>query len=244
MPNCPIEDQLVRCYQLTKMVFFSPIMEEIIYKIAISLPGFLLAIVCHEAAHAWMANRFGDPTARLLGRLSLNPAVHYDLVGTIIFPLIGIAMGGAMFGWAKPVPVDSRHFKNVRSGTFWVSFAGPLANIILMLISAFIFAVIVTKVSPEFSYYNIFSDMVKQSVWINVLLAVFNLIPFPPLDGSKMVSSMLDYNAARRFEELERYSFVFIFILILTPVLSYIMAPAIWVSNLLVNIFIHLLASF
>ncbi len=224
------------------MIYFAP-MEEIIYRIAISLPGFLLAIVCHEAAHAWMANRFGDPTAKSLGRLTLNPVVHYDLVGTVIFPLIGAMMGGAMFGWAKPVPVDSRHFKNVRAGTFWVSFAGPLANIILTLVSAFLFALLVTKVSPSFSFHTIFGDMLKQSIWINVLLAVFNLIPFPPLDGSKMVSALLDYNQARKFEELQRFSFVFIFILILTPVLSYIMAPAIWVSNVLVNVFIHVLAS-
>ncbi|MGZ3790360.1 MAG: site-2 protease family protein [Bacteriovorax sp.] len=227
---------------LIKMLYFAP-MEEIIYRIAISLPGFLLAIVCHEAAHAWMANRFGDPTAKYLGRLSLNPMVHYDLVGTVIFPLIGAVMGGAMFGWAKPVPVDSRRFKNVRAGVFWVSFAGPLANLFLMVLSALLFALLVTKVSPDFSYHTVFSDMLKQSIWINVLLAVFNLIPFPPLDGSKMVSALLDYNQARKFEELQRFSFVFIFILILTPVLSYIMAPAVYVSNVLVNVFIHMLAS-
>ena len=219
-------------------------MEEIIYKIAISLPGFLLAIVCHEAAHAWMANRFGDPTAKFLGRLSLNPAVHYDLVGTVIFPLIGAIMGGAMFGWAKPVPVDSRHFKNVRVGTFWVSFAGPLANIVLVFVSSLLYAFLVTKVSSEFSFHAIFGDMLRQSIMINVLLAAFNLIPFPPLDGSKMVSSFLDYNSARKFEELQRFSFLFIFILILTPVLNYIMMPAFWVSNALVNVFIHLFASF
>jgi Zn-dependent protease len=226
---------------LTKMLSFAP-MEDLIYRIAISLPGFLLAIVCHEAAHAWMAYRFGDTTAKAQGRLSLNPAVHYDLVGTIIFPIIGAVMGGAMFGWAKPVPVDSRRFKNIRSGIFWVSFAGPLANMILMVVSAILFAIMVTKVSPDFSFHQVFSEMLKQSIWINVLLAVFNLIPFPPLDGSKMVSAMLDYNSARKFEELQRFSFVFLFILILTPVLSYIMAPAIWFSNQLVNIFIHLLS--
>lgn len=218
-------------------------MEDLIYRIAISLPGFLLAIVCHEAAHAWMANQFGDPTAKYEGRLSLNPAVHYDLVGTVIFPIIGALMGGAMFGWAKPVPVDSRRFKNIRSGIFWVSFAGPLANIILMVVSAITFAVLVTKVSSSFSFHSVFSEMLKQSIWINVLLAVFNLIPFPPLDGSKMVSAMLDYNSARKFEELQRFSFLFIFVLILTPVLSYIMSPAIWFSNQLVNMFIYLLAS-
>lgn len=218
-------------------------MEDIIYRLAISLPAFLLAIVCHEAAHALMAERFGDPTGRFLGRISLNPAVHYDLFGTVLFPLIGLLMGGVMFGWAKPVPVDSRKFRNVRSGLFWVSFAGPLANIILMLLSAISLALLVTKVSPEFSYYKIFTDMLSTAVTINVLLAVFNLIPFPPLDGSKMVSALLDYENARRFEELQRYSFVFLLVIIFTPVISWIMTPAILASNVIVNLFIHIFAS-
>jgi Zn-dependent protease len=219
-------------------------MEDFIYRVAISLPAFLLAIVCHEAAHAWMAKRFGDTTGEQLGRLSLNPMVHYDLVGTVIFPLIGAALGGVMFGWAKPVPIDSRRFRNIRSGIFWVSFAGPLANIILMLISAILLAFMMTKVSPEFSYYNVFTEMLKSAVTINVLLAVFNLIPFPPLDGSKMVTSMLDYNQARQYEELQRYSFVFLIILIMTPVLNWIMTPALLVSNIIVNVFIHIFGGF
>ena len=195
-----------------------------------------------KPAHAWMAYRFGDNTAKSQGRLTLNPMVHYDLVGTVIFPLIGAVMGGAMFGWAKPVPVDSRRFRNVRAGIFWVSFAGPLANLILMVVSAFLFALLTTKVSPNFSYHTVFSAMLTQSIWINVLLAVFNLIPFPPLDGAKMVTALLDYNQARKFEELQRFSFLFIFILILTPALNYIMAPAVWISDVLIQIFIHLLA--
>ncbi len=149
-----------------------------------------------------------------------------------------------MFGWAKPVPVDSRKFRNVRSGLFWVSFAGPLANIILMLLSAILLALVLTKVSVEFSYFNIIRDMLSTAVTINVLLAVFNLIPFPPLDGSKMVSAVLDYNSARKFEELQRYSFVFLLVILFTPVISWIMAPAIFASNVLVNIFVHLFSAF
>lgn len=213
-----------------------------ISRLAIGLPGFLLAIVFHEAAHAWMASRFGDNTARSMGRLSLNPAVHYDLIGTVIFPLIGALMGGVMFGWAKPVPVDPRQFKNMKSGIFWVSFAGPLANIVLAIVSAALFALLITKVPQDFIFHAQFAEMLRISVMINIVIAVFNLIPFPPLDGSKMVSTFLDYNAARKYEELQRYSFLFIFILWFTPILSYLMMPALMAGHSLVNVFINLLA--
>ena len=213
-----------------------------ISNLAIGLPGFLMAIVFHEAAHAWMAMRFGDYTARSLGRLSLNPAVHYDPVGTVIFPLIGALMGGIMFGWAKPVPVDPRQFKNVKAGIFWVSFAGPLANIILAIICAFGFALMVTQVPQDFLFHSQFTEMLRLAVMINIVIAVFNLIPFPPLDGSKMVSTFLDYNAARKYEELQRYSFLFIFVLWFTPILRIVMTPALVAGNGLVNVFIRLLA--
>lgn len=216
--------------------------DDLILRIATMVPGFLLGIVCHEAAHAYVATRLGDPTARQQGRLSLNPAVHYDPIGTVVFPLIGASIGGMMFGWAKPVPVDARYFKNVRQGIFWVSFAGPLANIFLATVFAFLLAVMIVFVPQTFGMYEILFMMVRSAVMINIILAVFNLIPFPPLDGSKMVSTFLDYEQARRYEELQRYSFLFIVVLIMTPVFSYIVTPAFVVGQGVITLFIRMLS--
>lgn len=217
-------------------------MQDFISNIAISLPAFLFAIVFHEWAHAFVALKFGDNTAKMAGRLTFDPIAHADPIGTLLFPLIGAAAGGVLFGWAKPVPVDPRRFTKVKSGIFWVSFAGPLANIILAILSSFLYAVIITKVPQSFSFYTIIVKMVNASILINMVLAVFNLIPFPPLDGSKMVSSFLDYEAARKYEDLSRYSLVFIAILWFTNIFSYIMLPASIMMNFCVQIFISLLA--
>lgn len=214
---------------------------DFILRLATSLPGFLFAIVFHEAAHAWMANKYGDNTAKSMGRLSLNPLVHYDPIGTVLFPLIGALAGGVMFGWAKPVPVDTRRFKNVRSGIFWVSFAGPGANILLAIISAFLLASTHLYVSHQFEFYEVMIQMLRSSMLINIVLAVFNLIPFPPLDGSKMVSSMLDYEAARKYEDLQRFSFVFILILWFTPIFTYLVSPAIFLGNYMLRMFLQIL---
>jgi Zn-dependent protease len=209
--------------------------------ISLSLPGFLLAIVFHEAGHAWMAKKFGDTTAESMGRLSLNPAVHYDLVGTIIFPIFGVLIGGIPFGWAKPVPVDPRRFSKMKAGMFWVSFAGPLANIILAIVSSIIFAVLYTQVPSSFYLRGPFIQMAEKSVLINIILAVFNLIPFPPLDGSKMVAPFLNYEMARKYEELQRFSFVFILLLWFTNIFSYIISPALFAGYLLINSLVGLM---
>lgn len=213
----------------------------ILLNIAMGFPGFLLAIVAHEAAHAYMALKFGDNTAQSAGRLSLNPSVHADILGTYIFPLIGAAMGGTMFGWAKPVPVDVRRFKNVRAGMFWVSFAGPLMNIILGTVSALAIAVIYTQVNPEFYFFKPFIQMLQHSVMINFVLAAFNLIPLPPLDGSKMVTSFLNYNAMRKYESLANYSFFIFIFFMFTNVLSYLLSPAVSFGQSLIYYFLHLL---
>lgn len=216
--------------------------EDLIYRICIAAPGFLLAISVHEYSHALAALRFGDPTAKNHGRLSINPAVHYDLFGTIILPMILAAIGMGIFGYAKPVPIDTRYFKNIRKAVFWVSFAGPLSNIALMIISAFLLTVVVTQVPPDFYLYDPFTQMLKSSVLINIVLAVFNLIPFPPLDGSRMLSSFLSYDQQRKYENLERFSFIFFIVLWQTNLLSYLMRPALGMGSGLINFFIHVVS--
>lgn len=217
-----------------------------LFNIAESLPGFLLAIVTHEAAHAWMAFKFGDPTAKNQGRLTLNPAAHYDPWGTIFFPLLGAFANFPLFGWARPVPIEIRNFKKIRQGIFWVSFAGPLSNLILGTISALLLALIVTKVSTDWAYFSIAIGMLRYSVFINFMLAFFNLIPLPPLDGSKMISSFLKGRALYKFESFAQYTpMVFIVVMALSfmgiHTLGYVLLPAQNLANYIMFSFVGLL---
>lgn len=217
-----------------------------IFNLAQSLPGFLLAIVVHEYAHGFMAKKFGDDTAEREGRLTLNPVAHFDPFGSLIFPLICVSLGGAVFGWAKPVPVDVRRFKNFRKGVFWVSFAGPLSNFILGTASAFLFAVVATTMDQGFTYYEIVLRMLKYSILINFVLGTFNLIPLPPLDGSRMVASFLQGNALRKYEELARFTpFIFLGIFALSMMgfstLGRVIMPVVDFGNKLTMYFLYLL---
>ena len=224
-------------------------MNSIIFNIAQALPGFLLAIVAHEAAHAWMANRFGDATAKAAGRLTLNPVAHYDMWGTIMFPLLSAFTGFAIIGWARPVPINTRNFTKIRSGIFWVSFAGPLANLIIGTISAFLVAFAAIRVPASFAYYSVILGMLKYSVFINFILAFFNLIPIPPHDGSKMVSAFLRGQAAMKYDALAAYSpMIFMAVLILSimgiSTLGYILMPAQALGQELILWFYTLLGPF
>ncbi len=218
-------------------------LNSLLFNIAQSLPGFLFAIVVHEAAHAWMANKFGDPTAKNQGRLTLNPVAHYDPWGTIFFPLLAAFTSFAMIGWARPVPVEVRNFKKIRQGMFWVSFAGPLSNLIVGTISALLLAILATQVSPTWEFYSVFIHILRYSVFINFILAFFNLIPLPPLDGSKMVSSFLKGQALYKYEGFARYTpMIFIGIMFLSfmgiHTIGYLLAPAQDLANFLMFYFL------
>jgi Zn-dependent protease len=205
---------------------------EIIQRVVTFMPAFLLALVVHEYAHAWMAYRWGDQTSEWSGRLTLNPVAHMDPFGTIAFPLLSIVMGSSIFfGWAKPVPIDPSRFRNYRKGLFWVSFAGPLSNILLGFFTAFAlvgFRILV----PQGVGLREFGDASLQGLLlINFALAIFNLIPIPPLDGSNIVMSFLNHSAARKFAEFQQYSFFLLLFLMFSGALRVIGVPIMYLAN-------------
>lgn len=196
-----------------------------ILQFIILAPPILLAITFHEFSHGMAAYRLGDPTAKMAGRLSLNPLRHLDVMGTLVFFIT------RMVGWAKPVPVDPRYFKNPHRDMFWVALAGPASNILLAAISAFIFSFLKGMISySEFSLRVLLPIvlMIKISIQINIGLAVFNLIPVPPLDGGRILTGILPPRQAMRFAQVERYGAPILLILIfLTPFDSYVIYPII-----------------
>ena len=177
----------------------------------------------HEAAHAWTANRLGDPTARMLGRLTLNPAVHVDLIGTILFPLLALMTGIPLIGWAKPVPVDMRHLQHPRRDFAIVAAAGPISNLILAGAGALIFQVWnadAANVTRE-----LLANALLLFVVVNVLLAVFNMIPVPPLDGGNVLMGILPESGALAIEKLRPWGFLLLYVLMLSGALSAITFP-------------------
>jgi Zn-dependent protease len=209
----------------------------IIQRIVTFMPAFLIALVVHEYAHAWMAYRFGDQTSEWSGRLTLNPMAHIDPFGTIAFPLLAIVTNsGLFFGWAKPVPIDSARFTHYRRGLFWVSFAGPLSNILLGFFSAFAFVGFKLFVPDVAGVQDFFGAMLQELILINFSLAIFNLIPIPPLDGSNIVLSFLNRDAARKFMEFQQYSFFLLLFLMFTNVFSIIGVPILYLTNFSVGL--------
>ena len=207
----------------------------------------LFAISVHESAHAWMANRLGDPTAKMLGRISLNPLVHIDLFGTILLPAMLILAGFAPFGYAKPTPVDNRNFRHVVRDDILTAVAGPASNFLTAFMAVLILAVMFHR-NPEplvraalgSSDASPLAVLFWQAIQINVILAVFNLIPLPPLDGSHVIRHFLSYETLKVYDRVGYFGlFILMFVLPLLrlPVLSFVISPFLSVfQNLLFNL--------
>ena len=204
--------------------------ENILFKLSIMLVPGLLAITCHEVAHGYVAWRYGDPTAKMLGRLTLNPLKHIDIFGTLMLVIVGI-------GWAKPVPVVMENLRNPKKDMIWVSIAGPVTNILLALASALLLRAVLL-VPPDVGISFVLrpvSYMAAFSVYINLLLAFFNMIPIPPLDGGRVLMGLLPYRQAASLSRLEPYGMIIIILLVFfTPVFSVVLRP-------LIDFFTHLL---
>ncbi|MCC7241053.1 MAG: site-2 protease family protein [Acidobacteria bacterium] len=177
----------------------------------------------HEAAHAWVASLLGDPTAKRLGRLTLNPVAHVDLVGTLIFPLVAISTGLPLIGWAKPVPVDFRHLKDPRRDFAMVAAAGPLSNLVMAVVGAAAFSLLGGLEVAGGG--QMLPRVVLQFVVLNVLLAVFNMVPVPPLDGGNVLMGLLPASGAAVMDRIRPYGFLVLYALMLTGVLAAIMRP-------------------
>ena len=212
-------------------------MMESILTFAIYAIPMIFAITMHEAAHGWMARRYGDNTAWMLGRVTLNPIPHVDLVGTILVPgalLLSSAltgMGGMLIGWAKPVPVNTRYLNPWRQGMFMVSLAGPASN----LIQAFIWLALL-KVFVIMGFHSmVLLQIAVAGVMVNFYLMAFNLLPLPPLDGGRILTMVLPYTAARRFAELENHGMIILVVLLLSGLMSYWMSPFVSLARSMIH---------
>ena len=198
-----------------------------IQRFLILIPPILFAVTIHEVAHGWVAWRLGDPTAKIMGRLTLNPVRHLDPFGTLVFFLT------QTIGWAKPVPVNPMNLQNPKQDMVWVSLAGPLSNLVMAALSAFFVRSLIRPLSllvPD----AILTPIVYMgilSVQLNIGLAVFNLIPIPPLDGSKVLIGLLPKDLAYRFAALERWGFVLLLLLVFTGVAGNIIVPLVFYLN-------------
>ena len=197
---------------------------DIAYTVAVWLAPVLFAITLHEAAHGWVANKLGDPTAKRLGRITINPIKHIDPMGTIVVPLFLAMISPFVMGWAKPVPVEPRYFKSPLVDMALVAVAGPVSNFIMACIWAMLIKLV--YLSMDQSQVLVFlTEMGKNGIIINIVLMVLNLLPIPPLDGGRVLAGVLPPRVALPFMQLERFGMIIILLLLVSGILGKILWP-------------------
>ena len=192
---------------------------------ALGLGVLLLSLTIHEAAHAWTADRLGDNTARLRGRVSLNPIVHMDLIGTVVLPVLAALSHLPIIGWAKPVPVSVRNLRHPRRDFMLVAAAGPISNLLQALAAAVGLRVVLANAAGGGTAASTVASVLFLAIQINLLLAFFNLIPVPPLDGGNVLLGLLPPRAAVAYGQLRQYGFIVLYALLLTGVASALIMP-------------------
>ena len=212
----------------------------VIQKIAVFALPILFAITVHEAAHGYVARYFGDLTAARLGRITLNPLKHIDPIGTLLLPALTVMLGGILFGWAKPVPVNFANLRNPKKDMLWVAAAGPASNLIM----AIFWAILLNMVNEPAANNGLFNanyfltEMSWAGISINLVLMVLNLLPLPPLDGGRIAVSLLPNNLANQLSSVEKYGFFILIALMFTGILGKIISPFIqFFSALILRIF-------
>lgn len=207
-------------------------------------PLLLFCLAFHEAAHALIADKLGDDTAKLLGRITLNPIPHMDLIGTVFLPLMALITGAPLIGWGKPVPVNPYRFRDARRGSFWVALGGPVSNMILAVLFAGCFRLLLLGLphvgTEHLQEGRFFSDVVRalalicqMGVILNLALAFFNLLPIFPLDGGSVLRGLLPERRVPAYDQFSRYSVVILLALFVTGMLRYVLIPVRLVADIL-----------